>query len=547
MEKGMARWSSPRTIHFLILAVMTTAVFTAAYNFGMAIWEDRPQTLVQSLEVVIQSFTTTGYGQDAPWETTQMNVLVIAMQFAGIGLILAAINAFVVPWFRARFRPSAPKGRVNLQHHVVICGYTARTESFANELSRRDIEYVVIETDEERATALHEEGVAVVFGDPESIDSLGRAAIERARAVVADAPDDVNASIVLSVRELNEDVPVITVVENHELDDYHEIAGADHVLSPRQLLGEGLAGMIPTAVTTAIDDSVDIGEELELVELTVQAGSDLDERRVRDIEFSRRFGVSVIGMWIDDEFHSPVDPDDELGPATHLLVAGKPDGIEELRREGMSSVSRRSPQVVLVAGRGESGTAAANMFDNSRTKVTVLDVTNKPGVDIVGDARDPEILRDAGISEASALIVTVGDDTTAIFTTLIAKDLNPDIEIYVRANHQENVPKLVRAGADQVESLASVSGRMIAATIFEEEIPVAVDREIRIIEIPAEKFADTTVTELRDRTGLNVLAIVRENDIIARFDPQSVPFEQDDRLILAGSAEQVENFEQTFE
>jgi len=39
--------------------------------------------------------------------------------------------------------------------------------------------------------------------------------------------------------------------------------------------------------------------------------------------------------------------------------------------------------------------------------VTVLDDSaDKDGVDIVGDARDPTAIRDAGIDDASAVIVT---------------------------------------------------------------------------------------------------------------------------------------------
>src|SRR6056297_3470646 len=95
---------SRRTTYYLALVFVTTLVFTGVYNVGMAVWEGRPQPLYRSLEVVIQSFTTTGYGEDAPWQTPQMNLLAILMQLAGIGLILTAVDIVAVPWLRDALR-----------------------------------------------------------------------------------------------------------------------------------------------------------------------------------------------------------------------------------------------------------------------------------------------------------------------------------------------------------------------------------------------------------------------------------------------------------
>lgn len=100
-----------RTGTYLALVVATTLLFTGIYNVGMAVWEGQPQPVYRSLEVVIQSFTTTGYGEDAPWQSLQMNVLAITMQLTGIGLILTAVDVFAVPWLRGALAPTAPPKR----------------------------------------------------------------------------------------------------------------------------------------------------------------------------------------------------------------------------------------------------------------------------------------------------------------------------------------------------------------------------------------------------------------------------------------------------
>ena len=310
----MVRSLSTRTRQFVVLVTVTTAFFTVAYNMGMATWEERPQRLIQSLEVIIQSFTTTGYWQDAPWETTQMNLLVIGMQLAGVGLILAAINAIVVPWFRKVLEASPPTRGVELKDHVVVCGVTPRTEAFESELELRGRAFVFVEPDVETATEFHHAGIPVIHGDPESIDVLGRANVDRATAVVADAADDVNASIALSVREAHREVRVIVVGEDRDLREYQRIAGSDEILSPCQLFGESLADRTHMA-TTNISERIPITDEFEVAEISVTDGSSFSGTTLADCQFRDRFGVRVLGAWSEDGIVERSGPDFVIDPS----------------------------------------------------------------------------------------------------------------------------------------------------------------------------------------------------------------------------------------
>ncbi|AZH24545.1 potassium channel family protein [Haloplanus aerogenes] len=539
---------SRRTVYYLALVVATTVLFTLVYNTGMAIWEGRPQPLYRSLEVVVQSFTTTGYGEDAPWRSPQMNLLAITMQLTGIGLILTAVDVFAVPWLRGALTPSAPASVLGMQDHVIICEHTPRTDAFITELDARDQPYVLVEADEERAGELHEAGYRVVHGDPESTDDLQAAGIGSARVVVADAADDTNASIVLSARDARPNVRVITLVEEAALARYHRAAGADEVLSPRQLLGSSLARQVPTTVTTDVAEGVTVGDDFELVEVTVAANSDLHGRTFREARLRDRFGVNVIGAWFDGDFRTPVEMGDELAARTRLLVAGESAQVEALQEATASTVRRFAPQRIVVAGYGDSGRAAADALSGSGAELTVLDVEDDDRVDVVGDARDPDVLESVGIADASALILTVADDTTAIFATLIARELNPDLYIVVRANEEDDVQKLYRAGGDYVQSLATVSGRMLASTVFEDEEVLAYDKQVNVVRLPAGDLVGSTLVDeaVRTRTGGTVVAVVREGETITDFEPGRFTFEAGDEVVVAGTDEAVTEFERTF-
>lgn len=541
--------ASRRTAYYITLVVGTILTFTLVYNYGMANWEGRPRPLYRSLQVVFQTFTTTGYGEDAGWQSLQMNLLVILMQLAGIGLILTAVDVFAVPWLQGVLTPTPTQQVDDIEDHVIVCTYTPRSDAFLSELNAREQEYVIVEPDEQTATDLQNDDHRVVYGDPESTATLENAGVQQARAVVADAADDTNASIVLSAREVNPDVRIVTLVEDEQLAQYHRVAGADEVLSPRQLLGESLAGQVPTAVTTSVDDSVTIGEDFELAELTVERGSDLCDSQFGETEIRGQYGVNVIGAWLDGRFESPPQPSMLIDDGTTLLVAGQADRIEQLKTASVSTVRQFSPQDVVIAGYGESGRAAYGALSKTNSRLTVLDTEDEPNVDVVGDASDPDDLREAGIEAASTLLIAVSDDTTAIFAALIANDLNPDLDIAVRANQQEDVEKIYRAGAAYVQSLATVSGRMMASTVFEDEEVLAYDKQIDVVKLPPGDLAGTTVAgaDIRSRTGCTVVAVDRDGETITDFDPHSYQFRSDDAVIVAGTDQSVSQFEELFD
>lgn len=542
------RFPARRTGYYVGLVIATTLLFTALYNVGMASLEGRPQPLYRSLEVVIQSFTTTGYGEDAPWQTLEMNVLMILMQLAGIGLILTAVDIFAVPWLRSTLSPTVPEAATDMQDHVLICAHTARTDAFISELDARDQPYVLIEPDLETASELYEAGYRVVHGDPESTEMLANANIEQAITIVADVADDTNASIALSARALDPEIRIITLVTDSELSRYQYAAGVDEILSPRQLLGKSLAAQVPATITTDIEDGIPISETVELVELAVDEDSEFCHRTFGEASLREQFGVNVIGMWIDGSFETPVDRDQRVEPGSRLLVAGEPTQVDALREATASTVREIAPHTIILAGYGDSGQAAADELTISDSQLTVLDIEPADVVDVVGDARDPDVLDAAGIDDCSGLILTVADDTTAIFTTLIARELNPDLKILVRANEQENVDKLYRAGATYVLSLATVSGRMLAATVFEDEEVLAYGTQLSVVRLPAGKLAGSTLADeaVRTKTGNTVIAVLRDGETLTEFDPKTFRFAEGDEVIIAGPDSAIREFEDRY-
>ncbi|MEF8779589.1 MAG: TrkA C-terminal domain-containing protein, partial [Haloferacaceae archaeon] len=114
------------------------------------------------------------------------------------------------------------------------------------------------------------------------------------------------------------------------------------------------------------------------------------------------------------------------------------------------------------------------------------------------------------------------------------------------AERTRSLPKIYRAGADYVLSLATVSGRSIASTILEEEI-LSVGTNVEVLETTAPALDGETLSgaRIRERTGCTVVAVERDGETFTDLEPE-FRFQEGDELVIAGSDEGTNEFLELF-
>jgi Trk K+ transport system NAD-binding subunit len=518
--------------------------YTLAYRFVMRTFEGRSRSFAEALLVVVETFTTLGYGTDAgAWTAVPTIALLVAMQFTTVFFIFTALPLFVSPWLEERLSTSLPD-EVDFADHVIVCAYTGRTRMLLDELDVVGLDAVVVEPDRDVAVELHEDDVTVVHGDPESHETLEAANLAEARTLVADVDDEANASIALAATEGPDAATpqVLTFVEEPAFAEYHRYAGADRAFTPRTLIGRSIANKVTTSVEAGVGDAAEIGQDLEIVELPVQPHSELAGRTVAESGIRERTGVNIVGAWFRGEFVSPPSPDALLDERTVLLVAGEESQLEALKQLTLSDKRRLRGGPLIVGGLGEVGSTVVEAVRAAGYPCRTIDREDGPDVDVVGDVTHRETLAAAGLDDASTVLLAVSDDTDAVFATLAIRHLDPDVEIVARANETANVRKLYRAGADYVLALSTVSGRMLASTIRGEEM-LAYDQGIAVVRSPVGPFAGRTLAEadVRARTGVTVVAVERDGELRTDLDADFA-LRSNDQLIVAGPDERVASF-----
>ncbi len=528
-------------VYYLAGLVVLVLGYATIYNFAMARLEGVNQSIFASFEFVVQTMTTTGYGQDSDLWTHPLTFMFVSLtQITGIGIGFFTLRLIIIPLFTG--------AEVNLDNrlttkrdHVIICEYRRDSAVLLDELRELDIEYVLISSSEENAEALSDEGYAAIHGSPQDAAAFERASIDTARAVITDA-GDANVNTILTVESIRPEIDIIALTDDSDMRDVLLDAGADTVLSPHGVLGHRLAEKAVSSFSQELTDTIELGGDMEVTEIPIHHESRLVGTRIRDSNIREQTGANILGAWIDGELQLPPDPESVIRQNTVLLVSG---AREEL--EAFSDFSRpprffRRNERIIVAGLGEVGQAAQSVISDEGIDVVTVDIEEHEGVDIVGDVGTEEILYEAGIETADAIIVGLPDDSTSLLTTVLARSLNPDIEILVRVSDTDATKKALSAGADYVLSVPRVSARMVARELRGEDV-LAPASQIRLIRVPATILAGSTLAEsgIYEQTGCRVVAVEDESGLTSTVDPQR-QFTGDERIVLVGSDEAVQRF-----
>jgi CPA2 family monovalent cation:H+ antiporter-2 len=113
---------------------------------------------------------------------------------------------------------------------------------------------------------------------------------------------------------------------------------------------------------------------------------------------------------------------------------------------------------VIIAGIGRFGQIVNRLLQGSGFKTVVLD--NDIGtIDLMrrfgfkgflGDPSRPDLLKAAGLNDASVLVVALDDPQAAIRLVTYARKQRPDLHIVARAHDRTHVYKLYQAGANDI-------------------------------------------------------------------------------------------------
>jgi voltage-gated potassium channel len=214
-------------------------------------------------------------------------------------IISGEINRF----FKTRKLMSA---LAKLSGHVVICGFGRNGQQAAHTLRVHGQPFVVIEQDEEimEDEAIEHPDIIYLIGDSTEDDVLVRAGVQRAKALITTLPEDAdNVFIVLSARDLNPKIQIISRASQGSSVMKLKKAGADSVIMPDKIGGTHMATLISKPDVIEFIDYLS-GEEGESISMESvaydQLPHNLRDCSLQEIMRWKKTGVNCIGIKTTD-------------------------------------------------------------------------------------------------------------------------------------------------------------------------------------------------------------------------------------------------------
>lgn len=200
----------------------------------------------------------------------------------------------------------------------------------------------------------------------------------------------------------------------------------------------------------------------------------------------------------------------------------------------------------IICGYGVKGrTAARTLMDKGTSPDQIVVIEPKEEVRtratadglaaVDGSADRQEVLLEAGVHDACALIVAPERDDTAVLITLTARELNPEATIVAAVREEENVHLLHQSGADSVITSSGAAGRLLGLST----------RTPQITEVMEDLMTIGEGLDIQERTigpdeagpaplgpdEAIMLAIIREGEVIRFGDPRIRELQPGDRLV----------------
>ncbi len=222
----------------------------------------------------------------------------------------------------------------SLKDHVLVCGFGRNGMQAAERLKAYNRPFVVIERDKE-IIEKHEDEVLFVEGDANEDEVLKQAGIERAQYLIAALPDDAaNLFVVLTARQLNKDLFIISRASQVASQKKLTLAGANKVIMPDKIGGDHMASLVvmPDLITFMDKLSMEGRHTTNLEEVAIEDFADqVDCNSLRDLDLRRKTGCTIIG-YIDPDGDYIINPeaDMQLQPKSKVIVLGRPEQIQKL-------------------------------------------------------------------------------------------------------------------------------------------------------------------------------------------------------------------------
>ena len=311
---------------------MLLGSLTVIGTIGYIYIDDYPP--LDALYMTVITVGTVGFGEIHPLSDAG-KIFTIFLIIASLGLVAYYITLVTRLLLDGEWRKQyrmylQAKKQDDMKNHVIVCGYGRNGRRACEVLKQNSIPFIIIEQRSEHLADADREKELIIAGDATKDEVLMEAGVQRARALITALPNDSdNLFVVLTARQMNPEMIIISRASDNHTINKLKIAGASNVIMPDKLGGAHMASLviIPDVHEFFSMLTTQFNDDFKVLEIAVLAAANLGE-----LNLWQKTGCTVLGVkQADNNYVKNPGPGYLLMMGERLIVMGNKAQLENAR------------------------------------------------------------------------------------------------------------------------------------------------------------------------------------------------------------------------
>lgn len=298
--------------------------------------------LEEAFYMTIITISTVGFTEVQPLDTAGriFTTILILCNIGIFAYLLAVFSYFIIQGeiFKKMHLNLINNKIAKLDNHIILCGYGKYGREAAAHFDDHQLPYVVIDKNPDIIENIQksEDPVLYIEGDATIDETLEKAGVERASAIISALPDDSeNVFIVLTARQINPHIKIISRARDPRTNKKLLKAGANHVVMPDQIGGFYMATLVskPSAVEFFSFLTNDFHSDIGFEEIAFEhLAQEYHYKSIRDLGIRHATGANIIGYrQPNGKYLVNPPPDTTFLPNSSFIILGNSEQLKKVR------------------------------------------------------------------------------------------------------------------------------------------------------------------------------------------------------------------------
>tara|TARA_B100000497_G_scaffold80580_1_gene89879 strand:+ start:391 stop:1398 length:1008 start_codon:yes stop_codon:yes gene_type:complete len=316
----------------LLLAVFIAGVFGYKYISNY--------TWIDAFYMTVITITTVGFGEVVPLDDVD-KLFTSFLILSSIFILAYAISVITEYMLSKNNIGNLREKRIhkiidNMKDHVIVCGYGRNGKQAVEKLIAYKKPFVIIEKDHQVVDKYTPDAL-IVEGNASDDEVLKEAGVNRASTLICALPSDAdNLFIVLTARQMNPSLRIISRATEETSYKKLKLAGADNVILPEKIGGDHMASLVVVPDLVEFLDNLSVSGEKDSINVKQIPYENIclqdQSQAIKDLDIRKKTGCSVIGYKSPEgEYIVNPEPSMILEKDSVLILIGRPDQIESLK------------------------------------------------------------------------------------------------------------------------------------------------------------------------------------------------------------------------